>query len=92
MLVMLAAGLLIVVMVQGSGRLSDPPQRSSLWRYPADYPGAEPNYDDSSLACGGFAVIDYYHSIFTLTIECRCISRLSTTALTKVDVESAAMR
>jgi len=48
MLVMLAAGLFIVVTVQGSGRLSDPPQRSSLWRYPADYPGAEPNGERTS--------------------------------------------
>jgi hypothetical protein len=44
-------------LVQGHGRLLEPPNRSSLWRLPefAKY-NPTPNYDDNQLYCGGFAV------------------------------------
>ena len=58
--IMWFAGLILggfaVVLVQGHGRLLEPPPRSSLWRYPKDYPGAEVNYNDNALTCGGFPV------------------------------------
>ena len=38
----------------GHGMMIEPAMRSSLWRY--DYPGAEPNYNDNGLNCGGFTV------------------------------------
>ena len=37
----------------GHGRLRDPPSRSSMWREGFPVP---PNYDDTALYCGGFAV------------------------------------
>ncbi|KAK2167115.1 hypothetical protein LSH36_32g20072 [Paralvinella palmiformis] len=37
----------------GHGRLLEPPSRSSLWRFPNQFPGAVPNYDDNGLNCGG---------------------------------------
>ncbi|CAG2245934.1 unnamed protein product [Mytilus edulis] len=44
----------LLIGVSGHGRMIDPPQRSSLWRF---YPGQgfEPNYNDNELFCGGFA-------------------------------------
>ncbi|KAG8199109.1 hypothetical protein JTE90_016246 [Oedothorax gibbosus] len=40
-------------MVQGHGRLLEPPSRSSMWRFGYDTP---PNYDDNELFCGGIFV------------------------------------
>lgn len=47
--------------VNGHGRLMDPPQRSTLWRFYKDI-GAAVNYNDNELFCGGFGVrIFVYH-------------------------------
>lgn len=48
--------------VSGHGRMIDPPQRSSLWRF---FPGQgfEPNYNDNELFCGGFAVSSVFHDL-----------------------------
>lgn len=43
-----------VTVVDGHGRMVDPPQRSSMWRFGFPVP---PNYDDAGLYCGGYAVI-----------------------------------
>lgn len=40
-----------VIYVQGHGRLSDPPNRGSLWRFGYNSPA---NYDDDGLNCGGY--------------------------------------
>jgi len=52
-------GILIILnssQVQGHGRLLEPPNRSSLWRF-AKYqdldPPVSPNYDDDQNYCGG---------------------------------------
>jgi hypothetical protein len=39
--------------VSGHGRMLDPPQRSSLWRFGYPTPA---NYDDDGLYCGGYRV------------------------------------
>lgn len=40
-------------MVDGHGRLVDPPSRSTMWRLGFK---SEPNYNDNQLFCGGFSV------------------------------------
>ena len=46
------------VSVLGHGRLIDPPQRSSMWRFNFSTPE---NYNDNQLYCGGAGVnISYY--------------------------------
>lgn len=45
--------LLEITEVFGHGKLIDPPNRSSMWRY--GYP-VPPNYDDNGIFCGGRAV------------------------------------
>ncbi|XP_069114356.1 uncharacterized protein [Argopecten irradians] len=45
--------------VWGHGRMMEPPQRSTVWRF---YPGDsrfQPNYNDMELFCGGFQVSKY---------------------------------
>ena len=37
----------------GHGRLLEPPGRSSMWRYPEQFPNASANYQDHELNCGG---------------------------------------
>ncbi|CAC5399936.1 unnamed protein product [Mytilus coruscus] len=37
---------------KGHGMMIEPAMRSSLWRF--NYPGAEPNYNDNGVNCGGF--------------------------------------
>lgn len=37
--------------VSGHGRVVEPPNRASIWRYGYDSPA---NYDDDGLNCGGF--------------------------------------
>jgi len=41
----------MVINVEAHGRMMDPPQRSSMWRFGFN---VEPNYNDNSLFCGGF--------------------------------------
>ena len=41
-----------ISIVQGHGRLMDPPSRNSMWR--AGFPNP-PNYNDNELNCGGFS-------------------------------------
>ncbi|KAL4220883.1 hypothetical protein ACF0H5_019149 [Mactra antiquata] len=43
----------IVMMVNGHGRLVQPPSRSTMWRFGFDNPR---NYNDNQLFCGGFSV------------------------------------
>jgi hypothetical protein len=43
----------IIVRVNGHGRLLDPPQRSSMWRFGFKNPV---NYNDNELFCGGYRV------------------------------------
>ena len=45
----------------GHGRLTDPPSRSSMWRYGFN---STPNYEDNQLYCGGFQVSDAYVSAY----------------------------
>ena len=40
----------------GHGRLLEPPGRSTLWRYPDQFPNAPVNDDDNGLNCGGASV------------------------------------
>ena len=42
--------------VYGHGRLINPPQRSSAWRYGYEVPA---NYNDNELFCGGFQVREF---------------------------------
>jgi len=49
---MLLLLMVVVVGVEGHGRLIEPPSRSSMWRYGFDTP---PNYNDHELYCGGFS-------------------------------------
>ncbi|XP_052082259.1 uncharacterized protein LOC127719925 [Mytilus californianus] len=44
----------LLISVSGHGRMIDPPQRSSLWRFYKGQ-GFEANYNDNELFCGGFA-------------------------------------
>lgn len=46
--------------IYGHGMMIEPAMRSSLWRF--DYPGAEPNYNDNGLNCGGFTVICFFYT------------------------------
>lgn len=41
----------ILILVNGHGRLIEPPSRASAWRYGFDTPH---NYNDHELFCGGF--------------------------------------
>ena len=43
---------LLVAYAHGHGRLNDPPNRASLWRFGYN---VRPNYDDDGLNCGGFS-------------------------------------
>jgi len=54
--VALLAVVLTVGHVNGHGRLLDPPQRSSMWRFPSEFPSAQANYNDNELFCGGAGV------------------------------------
>lgn len=45
--------LFVITEVVGHGKLIDPPNRSSMWRF--GYP-VTPNYDDNGIFCGGRAV------------------------------------
>jgi len=45
--------------IYGHGMMIEPAMRSSLWRF--DYLGAEPNYNDNGLNCGGFTVICLFY-------------------------------
>lgn len=45
---------------KGHGMMIEPAMRSSLWRF--NYPGAEPNYNDNGVNCGGFTVRIYFSS------------------------------
>ncbi|KAL3287258.1 hypothetical protein HHI36_001735 [Cryptolaemus montrouzieri] len=40
----------------GHGMMLEPPNRSSLWRFPDEFPNAVPNYDDNQNYCGGLNV------------------------------------
>jgi hypothetical protein len=59
-LVLLLAGI-AVSQIAGHGRVVDPPQRGSLWRFP-EYQWANPGHDpdDQELLCGGTSVTDPY--------------------------------
>lgn len=46
--------------IYGHGMMIEPAMRSSLWRF--DYPGAEPNYNDNGLNCGGFTVNGLFYT------------------------------
>lgn len=41
----------LIILVNGHGRLIEPPSRASAWRYGFDTPH---NYNDHELFCGGF--------------------------------------
>lgn len=45
------------VQVRGHGRLLEPPNRSSIWRFP-EFSDRKPpvNYDDNALYCGNYTV------------------------------------
>jgi hypothetical protein len=48
----------LILLVASHGRLMEPPNRSSLWRFPEfDELGVPHNYEDNQLFCGGVAVI-----------------------------------
>ncbi|XP_046558802.1 uncharacterized protein LOC124267855 [Haliotis rubra] len=49
--VLWASLLLLPSMVEGHGRLLEPPSRASMWRLGFNTP---PNYDDNQLFCGGY--------------------------------------
>jgi hypothetical protein len=55
-LLAIALTLCLIGLVQGHGRLIDPPGRSSMWRYGYRNP---PNYNDNQLYCGGVQVMLY---------------------------------
>lgn len=42
----------LLYMVEGHGRLMDPPARNSMWRFGFPNPV---NYNDNELFCGGYA-------------------------------------
>lgn len=42
----------MLTLVNGHGRLMNPPARNAMWRY--GYPNAI-NYDDNELYCGGYS-------------------------------------
>ncbi|XP_075980704.1 uncharacterized protein LOC142979580 [Anticarsia gemmatalis] len=44
----------VVAYVQAHGRLMDPPNRGSLWRFDHKYAKSPANYDDDGMNCGGF--------------------------------------
>lgn len=50
----------------GHGRLMDPPNRSSLWRF---NPSAPINYDDDQNYCGGLTVSISWHLFFKLVVQ-----------------------
>ncbi|XP_044746681.1 uncharacterized protein LOC123308179 [Coccinella septempunctata] len=52
----LLIGLICVQKISGHGMMLEPPNRSSLWRFPQDFPGAIPNYNDNENFCGGMNV------------------------------------
>lgn len=49
----LFSALAFIEHVAGHGRLSDPPQRSSMWRFGFDTPV---NWNDDTMNCGGISV------------------------------------
>lgn len=65
-LLAISLSLCLFGLVQGHGRLIDPPSRSSMWRYGYRNP---PNYNDNQLYCGGVQVIFLY--IQSLTQQLR---------------------
>lgn len=52
-ILMLVLGLTLPWDTEQHGRLMDPPNRSSLWRFGYDAPI---NYNDNELYCGGYTV------------------------------------
>lgn len=50
--------------IAGHGMMLEPPNRSSLWRFPQDFPGAIPNYEDNENFCGGMSVSGNLQSQF----------------------------
>ena len=52
--------------VEGHGRMIEPPMRSSMWRAGYPNPPAGRNYNDNELFCGGAAVslLLFFHLIF----------------------------
>ncbi|XP_048759712.1 uncharacterized protein LOC125669290 isoform X3 [Ostrea edulis] len=52
-LLAISLSLCLFGLVQGHGRLIDPPSRSSMWRYGYRNP---PNYNDNQLYCGGVQI------------------------------------
>ena len=58
--------------VHGHGLMTDPPQRSSLWRY---FPGQgfEENYNDNELFCGGLSVSFFSSRVKLLFKSSACL-------------------
>jgi hypothetical protein len=57
---------LLPSLVNGHGHLLEPPNRSSLWRFPEEFGffNPEPNYEDTQLFCGGVIVRTLFLVLF----------------------------